>query len=275
MKKLFKSSLAIILGLSLTFAGCKKEESTSTDNNTNNNGTGGTVIPETQKSTLFYFGGTWCPPCGAYGKPAKEKIHNEIPDKAVIISCQIGNDPMKCADGTALQGMFNATSVPAMYFGAADQPFATMVGGSSGTSAHAVAKVNEQFALKPIVNSVLTLKEADGLINVTAEGKFFQDAAGEYYIAGYLLEDKLNYAQVSDASVEKNIHYNVIRTKFGTSLTGELLKADPKKGDTFTKQLNFFVQSTYVKANLGVAVVIWKKGAAGWSVSNSSYIHFK
>lgn len=264
--------MAILIGLALTISACKKSESTSTDNSNNN---GGVVVSEVQKSTLFYFGGTWCPPCGAYGKPAKEKIHTTIPEKAVIISCQIGNDPMICADASALQAMFNATSVPAMFFGAADQPFASMVGGSSQTTAQAVAKVTEQYALKPVVNAELTLKEADGLINVTANGKFFQDGAGEYYIAGYLLEDKLNYAQVSDGSIEKNIHYNVIRTKFGTSLTGELIKADPKKGDTFTKTLNFFANSTYVKENLGVAVVIWKKTTTGWVISNSSYIHYK
>lgn len=273
MKNIFKSSLAVMIGLSLTLVSCKKDS--TSDNNNNNNNNGGVVVAETQKSTIFYFGGTWCPPCGAYGKPAKEKIHNEIPEKAVIISCQIGSDPMICQDGQTLQAMFNATSVPAMFFGAADAPFAAMIGGSTNTPAQAVAKVNEQYALKPITNMALSLKDDAGLISITADGKFFQDGTGEYYIAGYMLEDKLNYSQVSDGSIEKNIHYNVIRTKFGTSITGELIKADPKKGDTFQKQLNFFADTKYVKENLGFAIVVWRKNGTSWTVSNSSYIHFK
>jgi hypothetical protein len=272
MKKLFKSSLAILIGLSLTITACKKEE-TKTDGG-NNNGTGTVTIPQEQKSTVFYFGGTWCPPCGAYGKPAKEQIKaSAVGPKTTIISCQVGNDPMKCADADLLSGIFNPSGVPAMYLGANDAPFAAMVGGSTATGTTAINTITTQVAKTAVVNCVLTMKEADGLLNVVADGKFFADATGEYHIAGYMLEDKLNHAQVSDNSVEKNIHYNVIRTKFGTVVTGELIKADPKKDDTFKKELNFFIPSTSVKANISVAVVIWKKTATGWVVSNSTKGH--
>jgi hypothetical protein len=272
MKKLFKSSLAILIGLSLTISACKKED-TKTDEG-NNNGTGTVTIPQEQKSTLFYFGGTWCPPCGAYGKPAKEQIKaSAVGPKTTIISCQVGNDPMKCADADLLSAIFSPAGVPAMYIGANDAPFVSMIGGSTSTGTTAINTITTQVVKTAVVNCVLTMKEADGLLNVVADGKFFADATGEYHIAGYMLEDKLNYVQSSDASVEKNIHYNVIRTKFGTVVTGELIKADPKKDDTFKKELNFFIPSTSVKANISVAVVIWKKTATGWVASNSTKVH--
>jgi hypothetical protein len=78
---------------------------------------------------------------------------------------------------------------------------------------------------------------------------------------------------VSDNSVEKNIHYNVMRAKFGTAATGELIKAAPKKDETFQKTVTFFIQPTFVKENLSVVVVIWKKGASGLTISNSANIH--
>jgi hypothetical protein len=273
MKNIFKSSLAVLIGLSLTLTACKKSESTSTENNGNNNGT--VTIPEVQNSTFIYFGGTWCGPCGAYGKPAKEQIHAAMGTKCNIISCQVGNDPMNNADANALMGLFNPSGVPAMYIGANDAPFVAMIGGNSQTGTTAINTINTQIVKTPVVNAVLSIKETDGLINVTANGKFFADATGEYYIAGYLLEDKLNYAQTNDGSTEKNIHYSVLRTKFGTSPTGELLTTDPKKDATFTKELNFFAQSTYVKENLSVVVVIWKKTSTGLVVSNSNVIRLK
>jgi hypothetical protein len=89
------------------------------------------------------------------------------------------------------------------------------------------------------------------------------------------LEDSLNYAQQSDASKAKNIHFNVLRAKFGTSITGESLGTDLKKDFAFKKDLNFFVQPTFKKKNLAVAICIWKKVGNQLTMSNSSYIHFK
>jgi hypothetical protein len=272
MKNIFKSTLAILIGLSLTITACKKEEN-KTDGGNNNNG-GAITIPQEQKSTVFYFGGTWCGPCGAYGKPAKEQIKaSAVGPKTTIISSQVGNDPMNNPDANLLQGIFNPSGVPAMYLGANEAPFNAMIGGSTATGSTAINTITTQIAKTAIVNCVLTMKEADGLLNVVANGKFFADATGEYHIAGYLLEDKLNYAQTTDYSVEKNIHHNVIRTKFGTVVTGKLIKADPKKDDIFKEEFNFFIPATSVKANMSVAIVIWKKTTTGWVVSNSTKAH--
>ncbi len=270
MKNIFKTSLAVLIGLSLTVTSCKKDETTSENSNNNS---GAITVPQEQKATVIYFGGTWCPPCGAYGKPAKEQIKAQVGSKSTIISCQVGNDPMKNADADALMAKFNPSGVPAMYIGSNDATIVAMIGGSTSTGTTAIGHVNTQSALPAKVNAVLSIKETDGLINVTANGKFFNDLTGEYFIAGYLLEDKLNYAQTSDGSVEKNIHYNVMRAKFGLDAFGESIKVDPKKDETFTKTLNFFAQSTYVKENLSVVVVIWRKDATGkYTISNSNSI---
>jgi thiol-disulfide isomerase/thioredoxin len=271
MKNLFKSSLAILIGLSLTVSSCKKEETKSEDTNNNN---GGTTIPQTQKATIVYFGGTWCGPCGAYGKPAKEQIKAAVKDKCSIISCQVGNDPMACPTGDELNAMFKPSGVPAMYIGANDDVITAMIGGSTSTGATAIGHVNTQSAKPAKVNCVLNATTTtDGLINVTIDGKFFSDLTDEYYISGYLLEDKLNHAQLTDNSTEKNIHYNVVRAKFGTSATGELIKAAPKKDETFKKEMAFFIQPTFVKENLSVVVVIWRKSGTSLTISNSANIH--
>lgn len=275
MKHVFKSSLAILIGLSLTVVSCKKDETPSGENN-NNGGNGGVVIPQEQKSTVIYFGGTWCPPCGAYGKPAKEQIKATVPTKANIMSCQVGNDPMKNADADALNAVFKPSGVPAMYIGANEEPFIPMIGGSTSTGSTAIGHVNTQAAKTAKVNTVLSFTDAgDGLISVKAKGKFFTDGTDEYMIAGYLLEDKLEYAQSSDASAEKNIHYNVLRAKFGDQILGKSFATAPKKDQAFEETLNFFIQPTFKKENCSVLVVIWKKVGNNVSISNSTSIKLK
>ncbi|MBP7511728.1 MAG: Omp28-related outer membrane protein [Bacteroidia bacterium] len=278
MKNLFKSSLAILVGLSLTMSACKKEDSTTDENsnNNNNNNNNPLVIPQVQKATVFYFGGTWCPPCGAYGKPAKEQLKAQVKSKCSILSCQVFNsDPMICAAGDELVGMFAPSGVPAMYIGANDDVITAMIGGSTATGSTAIGHVNTQSAKKAKVSVVLShTTTTDGLINVTINGKFFEDLTSEYFISGYLLEDKLNYTQSNDLSTEKNVHYNVMRAKYGTSVTGELIKAAPKKDETFKKEMAFFIQPTFKKENLSIVVVIWKKGTDGkLTISNSENFH--
>lgn len=260
--------------LGAVLAGCKKEE---TKKEENNNNSGSVTIPETQQATVFYFGGTWCPPCGANGKPAKEAIKEQAGNKAVIISCQVNSssvqDPMNNADANALASIFRVTAVPSMFIGSAGQPFGSVPSNSS-MSANAVAAVNTAAARTPVTNFVVSLSENEGLITGKVNGQFFSDAAGEFYIAAYLLESKLNYTQASDNSKEKHIHYDILREKFGTSITGELVKLDPKKGDKYEKEVSFFISptGTYKKENCSIAVVIWQKTSTGWVVSNSNVV---
>jgi len=273
MKHLFKSSLAILIGLSLTVVSCKKDETPSGENNNNNGGNGGLVIPQEQKATVIYFGGTWCPPCGSAGKPAKEQIKAANPGKANIMSCQVGNDPMTNADATAMNGVFRPSGVPAMYIGASDDQITAMVGINPTTALNTVAA---QLTKTAKSNVILTATDAgDGLITVKANGKFFTDGTDEYTIGGYLLEGKLNHAQSSDASVEKNIHHDVLRAKFGDKILGEVIATAPKKDQTFESTLNFFIQPTFKKENCSVMVILWKKSGTQYTISNSTTIKLK
>lgn len=263
----------IILGfavLGAVLAGCKKEES-KTDNGNN---TGGTVtIPETQRATVIYFGGTWCPPCGSNGRPAKDAVKDQTGDKNVMISCQLSSqsvpDPMNNAHSNAFAQLFNVRGVPSIFVGGTGEPISTVASNSSMAS-NAVNAVNTVAARKPITNIVATKTEADGLINIKINGKFFQDNANEFFIEGYLLESRLNHTQASDAAKERNIHDNVLRTRFGSGpIFGELIKASPKKDDTYTKEMSFFVDPSYKKENLSVAIVIWQKIGNNVSFVNS------
>jgi len=130
-----------------------------------------------------------------------------------------------------------------------------------------------QIAKTAKANFLLTATDNnDGLITLKVNGKFFADATDEYTIGGYLLEGKLNHTQVSDASVEKNIHHDVLRAKFGDKILGEVFATAPKKDQTFEQTMNFFIQPTFKKENCSIMVIVWKKSGTQYTINNSTTI---
>lgn len=262
MKKLLYLSVAFGL---LALGSCKKKETGGT-----NNGTSYTVAPN-QNSVIIYFGGTWCAPCGAYGKPAKETIKNANPD-VTILSCQLNSqsvtDPMNNTDANALATSFGISSVPTMYVGANNGLIKGYVGnGIVASSVQADINANKALTPKAASKFTVTLSGDDMTVNTTTE--FYADQTEEYYIAAYVTEDGLSYTQASDGSVNKNIHDNVIRKNITpVSSFGEILKAAPTKG-VVTKTLTGTLSPLWNKDKCKLHIVLWKKGTDGkYSISN-------
>lgn len=259
MKKLLLIASAAAL---LTVSACKKDD----NNNGGGNNNSPAVVPQTQQTTAFYFGGTWCPPCGAYGKPAKDYITATYGNKVNIISCQVNgsgsNDPMNNASANALAGTFGVSGVPTMYFGGAEQPFAA-VGGGTAMQSTSVTRIDEINARTPIANGKFTATVNGNDITVKAETQFFKavDATGgTYKIAAYITEDGLNHTQSSDASTVKNIHNHVLRVTLGASASGDVLTNQMDQWGV--KTFNFFgtLNAAWKKDKMHVVVVLWKQG---------------
>ena len=139
-----KIGLIGIMALSvLMLTNCKKESK--------NEGTSGTPTPKptpTQNIVGIYFGGTWCGPCGAYGKPTKEQMAAEFGDKLTLISCQLNGqgapDPMNNADANAFAATFGVTGVPILYLGGNNGLIQGVSGGTSMATT-SIAKGNSNF----------------------------------------------------------------------------------------------------------------------------------
>lgn len=110
MKNIFKSSVAILIGLSLTVAGCKKSSSSSDTNNNNNNGV--PVVPTTfsQKVLLEEFTGAWCGWC-VDGHYNVSQIHSINPDMIPVLIHQ--GDGMELPEFNSYYNpTFNVTGFP-------------------------------------------------------------------------------------------------------------------------------------------------------------------
>lgn len=259
-------------------ASCSKD-STSTGSGTDND-------PGVQNVAAIYFGGTWCPPCGAYGKPMKEAMEAKYGDKFAFISCQVNGstaDPMNNADANALATSFNVTGVPMLNLGVNQSPFISFVGGSSSLTSQ-VDKLVDSMTTKvsPVmyVNSATATIDTTklNLILVNANVKYVQDdtTAGDLYLAGYLVESNLKYTQTSDGSTTlKNIHNMVLRCKLAETVLGtSIATTTGKKGTVITKSIGSALPSTIkpVLANCKVVLMLFKKKSNGMVPVNASVI---
>lgn len=267
---------ALAIG-SLFLASCSKEESSAKEEALSSAELPDPQPTETQQATVFYFGGTWCRTCGSLGKPAKEALKNELGDtKVSMIACH-RDDPLKTTDGDDLAKLFEADRVPYMYTGGVDEP-STRVLVLSTMSEDAVAKANTYLTKTPTANILASFYlNADGLLRVDSKIKFFKDVTNAYYVAAYLTEDGIIEPQTADESIEKDIHYAVLRTKMGTSITGDLISESAIKKDmTFKKSFEVALDPTYKKEKLKAVVVVWMKNPDGsYFISNSTVAPIK
>lgn len=263
--KYLKPFVFTLIVCNLFLASCSKEESSSTVE------LPGPDPSATQQATVFYFGGTWCGPCGTLGKPAKEALKKELGESKVsIISCQQG-DPMTVPDGNDLAKLFNADRVPYMYVGGSDEPSDRVLVLSS-MSEDAVAKASTYLTKTPTANILASFYlNGKGLLQVDSKIKFFKDVPNTYYAAAYLTEDGIFETQTRDSSVEKNFHNSVLRTKMGTSITGDLIsETSIKKDMVFKKSFESVLDPKYKKEKLKAVVVVWLKNAdSTYFISNS------
>jgi hypothetical protein len=259
---LFASAAVLV-----TFASCKKDPKPEPNP---------AVVSQTQQATVFYFGGTWCPPCGAYGKPGKEYITKAYGDKAQIISCQVNGgtaDPMNCASANALAGTFKVSSVPTMFIGGGGTIFSSIVGNGI-TNSSCATNVDQKLALTPEANMKFTTELTGNDITVKAQTQFFKaitPTSGKYFIAAYLTEDGITATQASDMSTNKNVHDHVLRLTLGTSATGEMLADNAAQWEV--KNFTFFgaLNNNWNKAKMHVNLVLWKQDptTSMFTVANS------
>jgi thiol-disulfide isomerase/thioredoxin len=255
MKKLSLLSLAL-LGV-LFLSNCKKE---TEDGGATNN----TETPK-QRAVGIYFGGTWCPPCGAYGKPAKEQLVNQLGDDVILISCQVNGstaDPMNNADANSFAAGFGVTSVPILYTGGGNGVMQG-AGGSSVMATTVISNANAILTLAPSANISATYSISGSSVTVNTTTKFLQDQTEEYMVGAYLLEDGITATQSSDGSTNKNIHDHILRTKLSTAIFGDAIGSNLKKGDSKEKSFTGTINPSWNSSKLSVAVVLWRKNTDG------------
>ncbi|MCK9481047.1 MAG: Omp28-related outer membrane protein [Bacteroidia bacterium] len=257
MKKVL---LLMIPALLIGFAGCKKDKK---DDGGDNSGKTTTTKP-VQNVMMFYFGGTWCGPCGAYGKPTIQAA-KKINERVHVVSCQVNGaggatDPFNNAHSTQLAGVFSVKGVPTLFIADGNGQIASFSGGASMQSS-TTTKVNEILSkTDPDVYAKPVVKLDGDNITVTINAQFYKDFSDEYRFAVYITESRLQANQYQDGRTEdKNMHDDVLRLSLTTEVVGDVVASSVTKGTKISKTYTGTLDANWKKENLKAVVVFWRK----------------
>jgi thiol-disulfide isomerase/thioredoxin len=264
MKKILLLCIpALILGL----ASCKKE------NNEDDKKKDETkeVVQPNQKGVVFYFGGTWCPPCGSIGKPSMQDTKNMFGDDAIYISCQMSSqstpDPMNNEFANSMYGVFSSaiSGVPTMFVGCKDS-LTTITSSSPYTLTATALQTRAQSAKnkKAAVYAKPKVKINGDQITVDIDATFFDAHNDEYRFAVYITESRLTHTQAADArTIDKNIHDDVLRLSLTPQIVGDVVATSVTAGEKISKSYTGTLNNSWNKANCKAVVVFWKKQGNG------------
>lgn len=279
MKKLFKSSLAILIGLSLTITSCKKEDS-------NDGGGGDNTTPETFKTTkkalFIYYTGSECNPCGSAGIPNYEGIVNDLNMKSKVVGVALHTNAPQydslsdLTQGTAASDLLGlivsggSYSAPTFLI----PPYAKYSGASADSKSKFAGYVNTiaSQTCTAAVNVNATI-DANGIYTIKTKTKFLADDDGNFKVSVWVLEDGIKFQQVANGvRIRPYTHNDVFRNKFSSSTFGDDLISGPVKKDQIVEKevlgtIPFFNPANplknWSKSNLSVVVVVWKHKTVG------------
>lgn len=267
MKKYVYLSFALLLtGL----AACKKDKKT-TDNN-NNGGTNNTITVD-EKNTALYgkVTATWCGPCGAWGWTLNDEIITAVGEDAVCMGVY-GSSSSNFTNAAANQFYtdFGANGYPSFTLNASNRTaYSTSGGVYTTTTKSNVINATAAFKATPVQANTGGKLSWDGdKLNIKAALKFFKDNTGEFYVAAYMIEDKAKSIQNSQTGVVE--HHHVLRGSMSTDVYGVKYTGASTAGTTTNlADYTYTVGSDWVKSNVYVALVIWKKNGTKYEFVNA------
>jgi hypothetical protein len=274
MKKLLL--LLVLPVMIFTFNSCSKDKDDDTGNN--GDGKGNETVQPNALPVVIYIGGTWCPPCGANGKPAMQATKKEIGDKAVYISAQVNGqsaaDPMNNQAANELLNAFRPSGVPAIYTACPDS-----LAGTQANGAAVIQRLKSGSSKKALVHSNVKANISGNSINVEVDARFFEDFENDYGFAVYVTESRLMHTQASDARLEdKNMHDDVIRVSLSGTIPGDVVNGPVKKGDTVKRTYTGNWDASWKKENAKVVVVYWRKpnpAVNSWTLVGGNFVSLK
>jgi hypothetical protein len=262
-------SMLAVTAASLVFASCSKEETkAATTSTTGTTSTAGLSIPEVNTALLNKYTGTKCPPCGGWGWDMAVELIDYAPTKAIYVGTFSQNfvaEGFITTTATTWDKALAITGYPTFAVNNVAQLDRTS--GVNTTSEKAKCKAAiDAHSTAPVMANVgfktSWAQDADGFwtVTITSTTKFFKDNSGDFYVGCYLLEDKAKGNQSGHTPSTNVEHHHVLRQALEAKDYGNLVSSGTiAAGKTFDKTYTTFVPKTYVKENMEVLFVIWKK----------------
>lgn len=222
-----------------------------------------------QRSVMIYRGATWCPPCGAYGDPTKEYVHNTYGNECIILSTQSNDDITSSGEfgyifGGEYMTFVGATGIPHGFwlgegYAMVDRGFYT---DANANNSAAAADVDAIMGNTPTVGITAEARIEGGNIIIDTKAEFYA-AAGQRYISIFVTENNVlaDQAHSVNGTVPNMAHNHILRATATTSASANLglesMGASFATGEEFVKSYSIPLSSGWSSSNLEVVVMIW------------------
>jgi len=257
----------------ILLSNCKKEDEKPAANDGNK--TGNTAIEVVQKNTSIFgkLTATWCGPCGSWGWTLNDELIAQLGSDAISMGLY-GSNSSNFTNATVTQWNtdFGGKSFPnfiANGTNKTDFPTPTTINPAQ-TKTNVLDAVSAHKNAEVEINAGGKFSWDNQILKVKAAVKSFKALTGEYYIGAYMVEDKAKSVQAGRTGTLD--HHHVCRGTmsenniYGVKYNGALTAGTQTSIDDFT----FDVPATWVKENMYVAIIIWKKVGTKYTFVNAS-----
>lgn len=251
----------------------EKTDDTTNDNQEIDLADSSLVYIDDQKAMMLFYTSTGCPGCGSWGSPTFENLASQYPDDVIPLAVHIKyGDPMITDISEAIAanrtGQFytpqiwvNNTNIMVLNTGRIDGTASVNKATSSiTTSSNSEADIE-------IGQAALFSKDSTSVqVKSGIKNKGSLDESAEYFLANYILEDKIIYRQASGK--EDHEHNYVIRAS-SQGHFGEAVAFDQGKFESLHKM---DVSASWESSELSVLTVLWKKVGNRYFYENAKLI---
>ena len=224
-------------------------------------------IPTVQKPLFTKVTATWCPHCGTWGWEYMESMVGTNEEDALIIGAH-HSGVLQSAAGQFLQSNFRTQSQPRFVLNNTDLGVSRNNLAEKETEARNVIVAEGTEDAQINVGLIATMGESS--IDVKSSTKNFVALDGEYYLALYLIEDKVIATQ-SSVGPDAN-HPFVIRTAFGAEQFGTQLFSGAVTDFSYDADHSISIDAEWDTENLYVYGIIWRKEGDTYIYENGNSI---
>jgi len=192
-----------------------------------------------KKVLIESFTGTWCGPCGVYGKPATAEVLDTWPNDVYITELHVGQDPFVIPESSVLLQSFGISGIPSgvlnrQYF--MDQNQNLLFGIYPTYWKQVIPQLLAETAPCE-VNLLYSINSSTRQLTATITAEFTDDyevpAPAELRFNVYLNENHIPYYQ--NGQGDNYDHKHVCRKMFGGAWGTEgIIPNSVKKGDVYT-----------------------------------------
>lgn len=221
-------------------------------------------VPEMKsRSLVIKFTETWCGPCGGWGWDLAEQIIGDLGDKGYYIGAMGSSSPssMNANCYSAFQYNYPISGYPTFIVNDAD----------GGYYLSTISPIyNSFYSTTPDASPAGKFTIDGSTLTVAAKTKFWANVDGEYYISALLVEDKVLASQNGRSGTVE--HHHILRGSLNSDLSpwGQLLhNGSITNGTEYDKVFTYTIPDGFVKENLEVLLVVYKKEAGKYKFVNT------